>query len=193
MMSRFGHSCPTHAASDTLFSLGALILRLENSNLVMRQLEGRVLHPGKGLETTIMMSEQLSAPRVLLVDDEVQPLQLRAAIMKLHGFSVLTADGPIKAISLMAKGAMEKIQVAILDYNMPGMNGCVLAERLRSAFPGLKTILYSGAIDIPSQEITRVDVVVSKADGIEALMSQVMQFVQASVDHRKALAVESAY
>ena len=159
----------------------------------MRKLEGRVLHQGKGLETTIMMSEQLSAPSVLLVDDEVQPLQLRAEIMKLHGFSVLTADGPIKAISLMAKGAMEKIQVAILDYNMPAMNGCLLAERLRSAFPELKTILYSGAIDIPSQEITSVDVVVSKADGIGTLMSQVMQFMQASVDHQRVLAVETAY
>lgn len=126
----------------------------------------------------IMMSKQLPGPRVLLVDDEVQPLQLRAQIMKLHGFSVLTADGPMKAITLMAQTAIEKIQVAILDYNKPGMNGCMLARRLRSIFPELKTILYSGAIDIPLEETTSVDVVVSKADGVEALISRVLQFVQ---------------
>ena len=141
-----------------------------------------------------MMSEQLSAPGVLLVDDEVQPLQLRAQIMKLHGFFVLTADGPMKALALMAQTAIEKIQVAILDYNMPGMNGCVLAKRLRSAFPELKTILYSGALDIPSQEATSIDVVVSKADGIATLISQVMQFVQVSADGQRALALgENAY
>jgi hypothetical protein len=32
----------------------------------------------KSLETIIMFSEQLSAPRILLVDDEPQPLELRA-------------------------------------------------------------------------------------------------------------------
>ena len=141
-----------------------------------------------------MMSEQLSAPGVLLVDDEVQPLQLRAQIMKLHGFFVLTADGPMKALALMAQTAIEKIQVAILDYNMPGMNGCVLAKRLRSAFTELKTILYSGALDIPSQEAISIDVVVSKADGIATLISQVMQFVQVSADGQRALALgENAY
>ena len=158
-------------------------------NFRIRKLEANVLHQGTGLETMIMIFEQVSAPRVLLVDDEIQPLQLRAQIMKLHGFSVLIADGPMKAISLMAKEAMEKIQVAILDYNMPGMNGCVLAKRLRSTFPELKTILYSGAIDIPSQEIGSVDVVVSKADGIATLISEVMQFVQVSADRREPLAV----
>src|SRR5437016_12945902 len=111
----------------------------------------------------IMMSEQLSAPGVLLVDDEVQPLQLRVQIMKLHGFFVLTADGPMKALALMAQTAIEKIQDAILDYNMRGMNGCVLAKRLRSAFAEIKTVLYSGALDVQSQDGTSIDYGGSKA------------------------------
>ena len=175
--------------SDMLVRPRVLTTSWPSTAFGIRKLEANVLHQGTGLETMIMIFEQVSAPRVLLVDDEIQPLQLRAQIMKLHGFSVLTADGPMKAISLMAKEAMEKIQVAILDYNMPGMNGCVLAMRLRSAFPELKTILYSGAIDIPSQEVGSVDVVVSKADGIATLISQVMQFVQVSADRREPLAV----
>ena len=175
--------------SDMLVRPRVLTTSWPSTAFGIRKLEANVLHQGKGPETMIMISEQLSAPRVLLVDDEIQPLQLRAQTMKLHGFSVLTADGPMEAISLMAKEAIETIQVAILDYNMPGMNGCVLAMRLRSAFPELKTILYSGAIDIPSQEIGSVDVVVSKADGIATLISEVMQFVQVSADRREPLAV----
>ena len=139
-----------------------------------------------------MISERLSTPKILLVDDEAQPLELRAQIMKLHGFSVLTADDPVEAIAMMAEATIDKVEVAILDYNMPEMNGCVLAERLRSMCPDLKTILYSGAIDIPSREMTSVDVVVSKSDGIEALISQVRQFMQVNLDSQRRLSFHFA-
>ncbi len=60
-------------------------------------------------------------PKILLVDDDAQGLWLRAQVMKLCGFPVVTADGPIEAISLMAEEATEKIDLAILDYDMPVM------------------------------------------------------------------------
>jgi len=129
-----------------------------------------------------MFSEQLSEPRILLVDDEPQPLELRAQIMKLHGFSVLTAEGPMKAISMMAEKAIAKIHVAILDYNMPGMNGCVLAERLRSVVPDLRIILYSGAVDIPQGEMKGIDALVSKSDGIACLIAQITQYARVGTD-----------
>jgi len=135
-----------------------------------------------------MLSKRLSEPKILLVDDEAQPLELRAQIMKLHGFSVLTADGPVKALSLMAEKAIKKIQIAVLDYNMPGMNGCALAERLRSALPNLRIILYTGAVDIPEGEMRGIDALVSKGDGIACLIAQVAQFVRVGADRHGALA-----
>jgi len=129
-----------------------------------------------------MVPELISTPRILLVDDEAQPLELRAQIMKLHGFSVLTADGPIKALSMMVEKSIDRIHIAILDYNMPMMNGCALAHRLRSMFPELKTILYSGAIDIPQSEMTSVDAFISKGDGIASLIAQVVKFAQVGLE-----------
>src|SRR6201999_1986668 len=82
--------------------------------------------------TTMNTSELGFIPKVLLVDDEVQQLQLRALVMESCGFSVVTAGGPTEAISTMAGGTIEKTDVAILDYNMPVMNGTTLAARLRS-------------------------------------------------------------
>jgi CheY-like chemotaxis protein len=141
-----------------------------------------------------MIAEQVSVPKILLVDDEVKPLELRAQIMKLHGFSVLTANGPMKALAIMKQAAFEKVQVAILDYNMPGMNGCMLADQLRSRFPNVRTILYSGAVDIPSREMTSVDVLISKSDGILTLLSQVMQFVRVPAESPVASsALSNAY
>jgi CheY-like chemotaxis protein len=117
-------------------------------------------------------------PRILLVDDDAQGLWLRAQVMKLCGFPVVTADGPIEAISLMAKEATEKIDLAILDYDMPVMNGCDLADQLRSIYPRLKIILYSGAIDIPDNEMSSVDAFVSKDDGTARLLAQIVQLTQ---------------
>jgi CheY-like chemotaxis protein len=91
---------------------------------------------------------------------------------------VVTAGGPIEAISTLAEGDLEKTDVAILDYNMPVMNGTALAARLRSMCPRLKIILHSGAVDIPQSEMTNVDAYIPKSESIAALIAKVVQFAQ---------------
>jgi CheY-like chemotaxis protein len=117
--------------------------------------------------------------RVLLVDDEVQQLAVRAHVMKASGLSVITACGPIEAIWILA-GTMEEIDVAILDYDMPVMNGCILARRIRSICPWLKIILYSGAVYIPQSKMTSVDAFIPKGDGVGTLINYVVQLAQAT-------------
>ncbi len=89
---------------------------------------------------------------VLLVDDDLQYLELRAQFMKSFGFSVVTAPVPMEAISIVAK-TVDPIKVAIVDYQMPVMNGCLLADRLKSMCPELKIILHSGAVTIPENHV----------------------------------------
>jgi CheY-like chemotaxis protein len=128
-----------------------------------------------------MISKLLLSPRILLVDDEIQQLWLRAQVMKVCGFSVVTADSPIEALSIMAEETLEKIDLAILDYNMPVMNGCELADQLRSMYPELKIILYSGAIDIPESGMTNIDAFISKSEGTARLLAQIVEFVQVRI------------
>jgi CheY-like chemotaxis protein len=138
---------------------------------------------------TIMTTPKLpSTPRILLVDDEIQQLWLRAQVMKLSGFPVLTADGPCEAISMMAAEIIEKIDLVILDYNMPGMNGCDLADLLKVMCPELKIILHSGAVDIPRNEMTSVDIFVSKADGVSALIAEVAELARCGAGLPAAMA-----
>jgi CheY-like chemotaxis protein len=96
----------------------------------------------------------------------------------LCGFSVVTADDPLSAISMMSEDRVDKIDVAVLDYNMPVMNGCALADRLRSVCPELKIILYSGAINIPRTEIASVDAFIPKDEGTALLLAQIVEFAQ---------------
>jgi DNA-binding NtrC family response regulator len=116
-----------------------------------------------------------STPKILLVDDELEQLLLRAQVMSLRGFPVLTADNPSDAIFMMAEETIDNIELVILDYDMPGMNGCDLADTLKLIHPELKIILYSGASDIPRNEMTSIDTFVSKADGIPTLIAEVAE------------------
>jgi CheY-like chemotaxis protein len=121
----------------------------------------------------------LCTPRILLVDDDAEQLELYAQLFKLYGFAVVTAGGPTEAISMMLGETMADIDVAVLDHSMPVMNGCDLADQLRAMCPELKVILYSGAIDIPQSEMTSVDAFVLKGSGIARLLEQAVQLTHA--------------
>ena len=136
--------------------------------------------------------ELLPRPRILLVDDDAEQLKICSEIIRMCGFSVFAANGSVEAISMMAQKLDGRIDLAVLDYNMPVMNGCALAERLRSICPKLKTILHSGATDIPPSEMTSVDVLIHKGAGVGRLLAEIAELAQVSTPTSPvvALAVE---
>jgi CheY-like chemotaxis protein len=113
-----------------------------------------------------------------MVDDEIEQLKLRAQVIGMCGFTAITASGPMEAIDIVTARQPGTIDLVILDYNMPIMNGCALARKLRSICPELKTILHSGATDIPQSEMTSVDVLICKGDGLAPLLAQIIEFAQ---------------
>jgi CheY-like chemotaxis protein len=113
---------------------------------------------------------------LLLVDDDIDQLELRALVLKMSGFTVLTASSPVEAISIMTQGRGDTVDVAVVEYHMPVTNGCVLAEYLRSRYPDLKIILHSAALDIQKSEMSSVDVFVPKSESIAPLLAQVSEF-----------------
>jgi CheY-like chemotaxis protein len=110
---------------------------------------------------------------LLVVDDDICQLELRSLVLKMSGFTVLTAATPIEALSLLAQPPGRKVNVAILDYEMPMMKGCVLADYLKARYPNLKIILHSGLLDIPESEMNSIDSLVPKGDGIARLLREV--------------------
>jgi len=113
---------------------------------------------------------------VLLVDDDVRHLELRRLAMQMSGFTVINAASPVEAISILNGNSSCNIDVAVLDYEMPLMTGCLLADYLKTRYPKLKTVLYSGAINIPENEMRSVDVFVPKSSGVAALVASIVAF-----------------
>jgi CheY-like chemotaxis protein len=116
-------------------------------------------------------------PRLLLVDDNAQSLELSGDIFTLAGYSVVIATHPNTAISLAKR---QKPDLAILDYALPVMDGCMLADRLRVMMPRLPVILYSGSPDIAASDLPRVDVFVHKSNGLGVLLSNVTRLLNNS-------------
>lgn len=85
------------------------------------------------------MSEK--AKRVLLVDDEEKLLQSIAQRMKVLGLVPFTATSGRAAIEIAMK---KSIDMAIVDLQMPDMNGLVTITKLKEIHPDLKTVLLTG-------------------------------------------------
>jgi CheY-like chemotaxis protein len=63
--------------------------------------------------------------RVLCVDDDVLTLHLLSLILERQGYEVCTSSDPTAAIKVLKQ---EAVDLALLDYEMPQMNGGELAS-----------------------------------------------------------------
>lgn len=80
---------------------------------------------------------------ILLVEDEAVVLKLTREMLKRQGYTVLTANTPRVAISMLQEHSGE-IDLLISDVIMPEMNGRDLAKKLSSSYPKLKMLFMSG-------------------------------------------------
>jgi two-component system response regulator AtoC len=80
-------------------------------------------------------------PKILLVDDEKKFLDSLAERLKLLDFDPLSASSGQQALALARKNS---IDLAIVDYKMPGMNGLVTIAKLKEIYPYVRTILLTG-------------------------------------------------
>lgn len=84
---------------------------------------------------------------LLLVDDEPDVLEPAARFFQRQGYRVSAATCGEQALAIQSKQAFH---VAVLDQNMPGMDGLRLMERLIADDPELKVIMLTGGGSISS-------------------------------------------
>ncbi len=73
---------------------------------------------------------QRETPTVLVADDEVGPLKLIGASLAAQHYQVLSAMTGGRALELVAAG---DVDVLIVDFGLPDMDGIELCRRLRHA------------------------------------------------------------
>jgi PAS domain S-box-containing protein len=80
---------------------------------------------------------------LLLVEDEPMVLRLTARMLETLGYTVLSASVPAEAVQI-ARERRGKIDLLVTDMVMPEISGSVLADQLRSLYPGLRCLFVSG-------------------------------------------------
>jgi CheY-like chemotaxis protein len=67
---------------------------------------------------------------------------------------VIPSTTPSEALAVTKN---KSIDLALLDYQMPEMNGAMLSASIKRASPKVKIILFSGCINIPAADLVCVD------------------------------------
>jgi len=82
---------------------------------------------------------------VLVVDDSLELQRYLRTLLELDSYHVLTASNGFEALHLLHLGCTPA--VALVDLQMPGIDGLETLRRLQKLRPALKVIMCSGVED----------------------------------------------
>jgi CheY-like chemotaxis protein len=96
---------------------------------------------------------------VLCIDDDPAILECEQRFLETFGYRVLTALSGPKGLEL---ASVHAVDVVIVDYCMPEMNGPEVAIEIKRLRPHAPVIMLSGTVDIPEKDLKVVDAFVAK-------------------------------
>jgi CheY-like chemotaxis protein len=89
-------------------------------------------------------TDGVSAPLVLLVDEDPITGNLLRPLLRPHGLEVVQARASIAALELLQRVA-QRFRLAVVSLEMSGLSGVVVLETVRLFRPGLATICLAAA------------------------------------------------
>jgi CheY-like chemotaxis protein len=108
--------------------------------------------------------------KILCIDDESAALSIRKRVLETAGHHVLTARSGEEGVKLFRS---EPLDLVLLDYWMPGMNGIATARELRRIKPSVPMIILSGLAQLPDETMGVVDRWILKDEGPEFLLNTI--------------------
>jgi CheY-like chemotaxis protein len=109
---------------------------------------------------------------LLCIDDNLDLLECEKAFLETFGYTVLTAPSGSKGLELASN---HLVDIVIVDYFMPEMNGQEFAIQMRRLRPQAPIIMLSAAVDVPKQALKLVDAFVFKDDVSSQLLPVIAQ------------------
>lgn len=116
------------------------------------------------------VSPELQSAIVLCIDDDMDVLECEKSFLESFGYTVLIAASGRKGLEL---ASVHSVDVVIVDYLMPEMNGQEVAKKMRRLKPEAAIIMLSAAIDVPERALKLVDAFIAK----DGLASQLLPMI----------------
>ncbi len=133
---------------------------------------------------TLMQSEAEAEPMtkmesvrpktVLCVDDENIGLRVRKIMLESRGYIVLTANNGPEGLNIFEEN---DVDVVILDYYMPGLNGGDVASEMRRRRPDVPIVFLSAYFSLPPEALELADAFITKGDPPDVLIEKIQHLL----------------
>lgn len=112
---------------------------------------------------------------ILCIDDDRKTLEVQRAILEQHGYTVLVAESGAAGIKLAAE---QPVDLVILDFKMPGMDGGEVAAVLLQDHPELPIVIRSGFLESMPEWLRWCAIAnLEKGDGPQAMLAAVEELI----------------
>lgn len=126
------------------------------------------------VEARVNCMKAVHAKTVLCVDDEKIGLRVRQLMLEGHGFRVLTASDGQQGLDLFDTN---HVDVVVLDYYMPGLNGGQVAAELKRRRSDVPIIFFSAYFSLPPHALELANAFITKGDPPEILIEKIEQLM----------------
>jgi CheY-like chemotaxis protein len=107
-------------------------------------------------------------PTILCIDDHWDQLIRRKILLERGGYKVLTATDGSEGLTLLLSNPVDAV---ILDYQLPGTSGNLIAAGMKLVKPHVPIILLSAYGPLPKDKLKSVDIFLSKSQPSRVLLS----------------------
>ena len=111
---------------------------------------------------------------VLCVDDERIGLRVRKIMLESRGYRVLTANSGDEGLRLFDEN---QVDVVVLDYYMPGLNGGDVASEMRRRRPGVPIVFLSAYFSLPPEALELADAFITNGDPPDILIEKLQRLI----------------
>ncbi|HXO31249.1 MAG TPA: response regulator [Candidatus Acidoferrales bacterium] len=109
-------------------------------------------------------------PVILCVDDTPSVLEGEKMLLEENGYRVLTATNGKEAVKAFAS---HSVDLVLLDYYMPEMNGGMAAVHMKDSKPDVPVALLSSDECLPQRDLEAVDCFIPKSEPVVSLLEKV--------------------
>jgi DNA-binding response OmpR family regulator len=121
-----------------------------------------------------VVDQRLIRKSILCIDDDASCLEVHKRLLERAGYEVFDCangdEGPAVYSSV-------QLDLVLLDYSMPGMNGAEVACAMRALRPGVPIMMVSGQPDRPEDSNGCVDAYLDKTQGFEEILAKIVELL----------------
>ena len=118
--------------------------------------------------------DSVPSKTVLCVDDEKIGLRVRKIMLESRGYAVLTATNGPEGLKVFDENPVDLV---VLDYYMPDLNGGEVASEMRRRRPGVPIVFLSAYFSLPPDALELADAFITKGDPPDVLIERIQHLL----------------